>query len=342
MNNLQIITSETLDNITTKRSGETKFFEDAKYVSNLNDLPSLLADSKVKFVLFGIKEDIGVLANNGQAGAKNTWDPTLKSLLNLQSNEFTNPSNVLILGHLDFTDLYDVLSTVKTDQLQHTYRTYVEKIDQCVTQLVCTIVKAGKIPILIGGGHNNAYGAIKGSSIALESKINALNFDAHTDLRALEGRHSGNGFRYAIEEGYLDRYYIFGLHENYTSKEVLNYIEASKSNIKFNTFEDLSVRKKNSFKKASKIAMGFISNSKFGIEIDCDAIQNIPSSAQTPSGFSVNQTRRFVHYFGSHPNATYLHICEAATSTNDSLTNAQTGKLLSYLITDFLNARKDF
>ena len=342
MNNLQIITSETLDNITTKRSGETKFFEDAKYVSNLNDLPSLLDDSKVKFVLFGIKEDIGVLANNGQAGAKNTWDPTLKSLLNLQSNEFTNPSNVLILGHLDFTDLYDALSTVKSDQLQHTYRTYVEKIDQCVTQLVCTIVKAGKIPILIGGGHNNAYGAIKGSSLALESKINALNFDAHTDLRALEGRHSGNGFRYAIEEGYLDRYYIFGLHENYTSKEVLNYIEASKSNIKFNTFEDLSVQKKNSFKKASKIAMGFISNSKFGIEIDCDAIQNIPSSAQTPSGFSVNQTRRFVHYFGSHPNATYLHICEAATSTNDSLTNAQTGKLLSYLITDFLNARKDF
>jgi formiminoglutamase len=342
MNNLQIITSETLDNITTKRSGETKFFEDAKYVSNLNDLPSLLADSEVKFVLFGIKEDIGVLANNGQPGAKNTWDSTLKSLLNLQSNEFTNPSNVLILGHLDFTDLYDVLSTVKSDQLQHTYRTYVEKIDQCVTQLVCTIVKAGKIPILIGGGHNNAYGAIKGSSLALNTKINVLNFDAHTDLRALEGRHSGNGFRYAIEEGYLDRYYIFGLHENYTSKEVLNYIEASKSNIKFNTFEDLTVRKKSSFKKASKIAMGFISNSKFGIEIDCDAIQNISSSAQTPSGFSVNQTRRFIHYFGSHPNATYLHICEAATSTNDSLTNAQTGKLLSYLITDFLNARKDF
>ena len=342
MNNLQIITSETLDNITTKRSGETKFFEDAKYVSNLNDLPSLLADSEVKFVLFGIKEDIGVLANNGQPGAKNTWDSTLKSLLNLQSNEFTNPSNVLILGHLDFTDLYDVLSTVKSDQLQHTYRTYVEKIDQCVTQLVCTIVKAGKIPILIGGGHNNAYGAIKGSSLALNTKINVLNFDAHTDLRALEGRHSGNGFRYAIEEGYLDRYYIFGLHENYTSKEILNYIEASKSNIKFNTFEDLTVRKKSSFKKASKIAMGFISNSKFGIEIDCDAIQNISSSAQTPSGFSVNQTRRFIHYFGSHPNATYLHICEAATSTNDSLTNAQTGKLLSYLITDFLNARKDF
>ncbi|MDC0106503.1 formimidoylglutamase, partial [bacterium] len=263
----------------------------------------------------------------------------LKSLLNLQSNQFTNPSNTLILGHLDFTELYDAISTIKSDHLQHTYREYVEEIDQCVTQLVSTIVKAGKTPILIGGGHNNAYGAIKGSSLALNTKINALNFDAHTDLRALEGRHSGNGFSYAIKKGYLDRYYIFGMHENYTSKEILKYIEASKSNIKFNTFEDLIVRKKSSFKAASKIAMSFISNSKFGIEIDCDAIQNIPSSAQTPSGFSVNQTRRFVHYFGNHPNATYLHICEATTGNENS--NAQTGKLLSYLMTDFMNAQKN-
>jgi formiminoglutamase len=340
MNNLQIISSETLDRITNKRFGETKFFEHAKFLSKPTDLPSMLSDSEVKFVLFGIKEDIGILANNGQPGAKNTWEVSLKSLLNLQSNQFTNPLKVLVLGHLDFTSLYDALSTVKSDQLQHTCRTYVEKIDHCVTELVYTIVKAGKIPILIGGGHNNAYGAIKGSSLALESKINALNFDAHSDLRALEGRHSGNGFSYAIKEGYLDRYYIFGLHENYTSKEILNYIEASNSNLKFNTFEDLIIRKKISFKKASKKAMAFISDSKFGIEIDCDAIQNIPSSAQTPSGFSVNQTRQFVHYFGKHSNATYLHICEAATK-NENM-NAQTGKLLSYLIIDFINSRKDY
>jgi formiminoglutamase len=33
----------------------------------------------------------------------------------------------------------------------------------------------------------------------------------------LEGRHSGNGFSYAYEEGFLKIFY-FGLHENYTSK----------------------------------------------------------------------------------------------------------------------------
>ena len=258
MNNLQIISSETLNHITTKRSGETKFFEHAKFLTHSSHLESMLADSEVKFVLFGIKEDIGVLANNGQPGAKDTWEVAMKSLLNLQNNQFTNPSNVLLLGHLDFSEFYDAIATIKQNELQHSYRNYVEQIDQCVTQLVCTIVKAGKIPIIIGGGHNNAYGAIKGSTLALGSKINALNFDAHTDLRTLEGRHSGNGFSYAIEEGYLDRYFIFGLHENYTSKEILNYIEASKSKIKFNTFEDLIVRKKISFNKASKNAMAFI------------------------------------------------------------------------------------
>ena len=340
MNNLQIISTETLTELTTQRTGETKFFEQVQYLSDSNELSSALACSKVKFVLFGIKEDIGVLANTGQAGAKNTWDVVLKALLNLQSNQFTTPENTLVLGHLEFSDLYARLSELKTEKSLQTYRKSVEIIDQSVSQLVNEIVKAGKIPILIGGGHNNAYGAIKGSASALGTKINALNFDAHSDLRALEGRHSGNGFRYAIEDGFLDRYFIFGLHENYTSTEILSYIKASNSTIKFNTFEDIMVRKQSSFKSTFEAIMNFISTSKFGIEIDCDAIQNCPSSAQTPSGFSVNQTRQFIHYFGAHPNATYLHICEATTNLESSQENAQTGKLLSYLITDFMNTRR--
>ena len=100
------------------------------------------------------------------------------------------------------------------------------------------------------------------------------------------------------------------------------------------------VRKKISFKKALKKAFSFISTSKFGIEIDCDAIQNIASSAETPSGFSVNQTRQFIHHFGSHRDAIYLHICEAAVRMDDQKNNEQIGKLLSYLIIDFINAKR--
>ena len=340
MNNLQIINSETLEKTTKLRNGEKKFHEVVQYLTHSADLLDRINDPQIEFVLFGIKEDIGVQANHGRPGAKETWNSVLKTLLNIQSNEFTNASTVLILGHLDFAELYANHSLIDADKSLKTYRKQVEIIDQSVNQLIYSIVKAGKTPIVIGGGHNNAYGIIKGCALALKTKINTINFDAHTDLRALEGRHSGNGFSYAIEEGFLERYFIFGLHENYISKKILKYINASKSKIKFQSFEDLIVRKKTSLKRASKIAIKFLSESKFGIEIDCDAIENIASSAQTPSGFSVNQTRQFVHFFGSHKKAIYLHICEAS-SVNDARENDQTGKLISYLITDFISAKKN-
>ena len=340
MNNLQIINSETLEKTTKLRNGEKKLHQVVQYLNNSDNLLDRINEPQIEFVLFGIKEDIGIQANHGHPGAKETWDSVLKTLLNIQSNEFTNGSNILVLGHLDFSDLYANHYLTDADKSLKTYRRQVETIDQSVNQLVYSIVKAGKIPIVVGGGHNNAYGIIKGCALALKTKINAVNFDAHTDLRALEGRHSGNGFSYAIEEGFLERYFIFGLHENYISKKILKYINASKSKIKFQSFEDLIVRKKTSLKRASKIAIKFLSESKFGIEIDCDAIENIASSAQTPSGFSVNQTRQFVHFFGSHKKAIYLHICEAS-SVNDARENDQTGKLISYLITDFISAKKN-
>jgi formiminoglutamase len=339
MDNLKIISNEDLNKIAELRIGEKKLHQTINHLSNSADLLHKINDPLVEFVLFGIKEDIGIRANKGYPGAKETWDIVLKNLLNIQSNEFLNGSNILILGHLDFSNLYISHHSTDQEKLLKTYRKQVEKIDQSVNQLVYSIVKAGKTPIIVGGGHNNAYGVIKGCALALKTKINTINFDAHTDLRIQEGRHSGNGFSYAIEEGFLDRYFVFGLHENYISKKMFKYINTSKSKIKFQTFEDLIVRKKTSLKKASKIAMKFLSESKFGIEIDCDAIENIPSSAQTPSGFSVNQTREFTHFFGSNENALYFHICEAAI-VNSEKVNEQTGKLISYLITDFIKSKK--
>ena len=112
MKNLEIINSKTLEHITNKRAGETKFFEQTQYLSNLIDFPSMLADSGVKFVLFGIKEDIGILANNGQPGAKNTWDIALKSLLNLQSNQFTTPSNVFFVEYFSVYIIFQAFPLV--------------------------------------------------------------------------------------------------------------------------------------------------------------------------------------------------------------------------------------
>ncbi|GGG45418.1 formimidoylglutamase [Bizionia arctica] len=333
---LILFNNASLKKLLKKRPAESKFGERIKMLSNISNIYEELKVLDVDYVIIGLPEDVGVFANYGKPGTSATWEATIKVLLNIQDNAFTHPDKVLILGHLNCESFLKKLTkldqSVPKDVAKA--RKLVSKIDTEVSNLVYQIIKAGKKPIIIGGGHNNAYGNLKGSSLALDSRMNVVNFDAHSDFRKEEGRHSGNGFSYAFSEGFLRKYFIFGLHENYTSLNIFKTLDSIKT-IAYNTFESIVVRKELKFKKEMSQALNFVSDHPFGIEIDCDAIQNIPSSAMTPSGFSVNETRQFVSFFGKDSNATYLHICEAAPTPE---TEAQIGKLITYLITDFIRA----
>ena len=336
MDKLVLFTSEKLKGLLNKRPKESKFGEHIVLLPAVSNIYEQLLDLDVEYVIIGLPEDVGVFANYGKPGTSSAFEAAIKILLNIQSNTFTKANKVLLLGHLNFKKELEKLS--KLNQLQKKdiikARSIVSKIDAHVTNLVYTIVKAGKIPIIIGGGHNNAYGNIKGTSLALGTPINAINFDAHTDFRAEEGRHSGNGFSYAFIEGFLKNYFVFGLHENYTSQAIFNTLKKLKT-LAYNTFEDIVIRKSLKFNAEMKRALDHISENHFGLEIDCDAIQNIPSSAMTPSGFSVNKARSFVSFFGKHKNVSYLHICEASPTPENE---TQIGKLITYLITDFIKA----
>jgi len=88
------------------------------------------------------------------------------------------------------------------------------------------------------------------------------------------------------------------------------------------------------------IAHEFIKNDNYGIEIDLDAIPNIASSAMTFSGFSVEELRQFISFFGQNQNTTYLHICEGAPDLGEEKNNHLIGKLIGYLVTDFMKANE--
>jgi formiminoglutamase len=340
MENLIPFTSSDLAKITNHRSGEIKFGEKMLTVPKNIDAERFIEESGTKYVLFGIPEDIGVRANLGRPGTHSAWESTLKSIANIQHNKFCKGSRLLILGQLDVTNQmkqaaeFDYLKAADRLQLSK----LVEKIDKEVTHIICTIVKAGKIPIIIGGGHNNSYGNIKGTALAKGKSINAINFDAHSDFRILEGRHSGNGFSYAYEEGFLKKYFIFGLHESYTSKSVLDLIKKTEQRVKYNTYDSIKITKEKSFEQELANGLNHVKSDCFGLEIDLDALPNIASSAMTTSGFSVEEVRHFVHYFGKSPNAAYLHICEGAPELADPKNSHLIGKLIAYLITDFVKA----
>jgi formiminoglutamase len=332
-----------LAKVTNHRSGEVKFGEKMLTIPKGENCMTFLKNCEAKYVLLGIPEDVGIRANFGRPGAASAWQSAISSIANIQHNRFCKGSQIVVLGKIDISkemeEAKDLDFHKTTDR--KLLSTLVERIDKEVVHVITSIFKCGKTPIIIGGGHNNAYGKIKGTALGLGKPINAVNFDAHSDFRILEGRHSGNGFSYAYEEGFLKKYFIFGLHENYTSKNVLDILKKMEDRVHYNTYDEIKVRQQKNFQQELNTAYDFIKNDSYGIEIDLDALPNIASSAMTMSGFSIEELRQFVSFFGKNKNAAYLHICEGAPDLGEEKNNHLIGKLIGYLVTDFIKARKE-
>jgi formiminoglutamase len=332
-----------LAKVTNHRSGEVKFGEKMLTIPKGENCMTFLKNCEAKYVLLGIPEDVGIRANFGRPGAASAWQSAISSIANIQHNRFCKGSQIVVLGKIDISKEMEEAKDLDFHKTadRKLLSTLVERIDKEVVHVITSIIKCGKTPIIIGGGHNNAYGNIKGTALGLGKPINAVNFDAHSDFRILEGRHSGNGFSYAYEEGFLKKYFIFGLHENYTSKNVLDILKKMEDRVNYNTYDEIKVRQQKNFQQELNTAYDFIKNDAYGIEIDLDALPNIASSAMTMSGFSIEELRQFVYFFGKNKNAAYLHICEGAPDLGEEKNNHLIGKLIGYLVTDFIKARKE-
>lgn len=340
MDHLVPLTQSDIAKLTRHRSGEVRFGEKLQLLPKGENPNSFIEKSTANFVLFGIPEDIGIRANMGRSGAASAWISALESICNIQHNRFCKGNELLALGHLDLSEYMVKARNLNTLHAEDRVAMgkIVAQIDKEVAHLVFCIQKSGKIPIIIGGGQNNAYGNIKGSALAFGKPISAINFDSQSDFRLPEFRHNGNAFRYAFDDGFLKRYFIFGLHENYVAKHVLQTIKKLETRVKYTTYDEIDIRGEKDFSDELALAMDFMGTDKFGIEVDLDAIPDVASSVMTLSGFSVKQARKFVSFLGLNPNACYLHICEGAPELEDDSRKHLIGKLIGYLITDFIKA----
>jgi len=329
---------------TRLRRFETKLGERVQVAADKNHIEESLARSTARFVVFGIPEDIGVRANYGTGGTDSAWSAFLSSFVNLQSNDFLSGDELLLLGHFDFSDVKRLIeqNAHSNDERIDAYRHAVYTIDDEVEGLAKLITAQGKIPVAIGGGHNNAYPLLKGAAKGLYkaglvplAQINCVNLDAHTDFRPSEGRHSGNGFRYAEEDGYLEKYCVVGVHENYLPQNVWLDI-VNNPFIDFITYEDIFLHEKKNFIQAVAHATGFTGDNYTGIELDLDCIEGVLASAATPVGINALHARQFINFVAQQAKPAYLHICEGAVQLADGRRDDATGKLISYLVSDFI------
>jgi len=310
-------TKDVVRSYVSQRDGEVKLGEK---VSVFSDLESFQG----RYVVLGVKEDFGPRANLGLSGANLAFDCFLKRFLNMQSNTFLSGDEVLLLGEVVANEDFTVVDDLRLG---------ITELDDFLVSILVPVYEKGLIPIVIGGGHNNAYPLIKACSMVQGKAIDVINCDPHADFRALEGRHSGNSFSYAVKEGWLANYAVLGLHQQYNSQSMLDRLLENECYFTF--FEAYLIGERDFLQDVDNQLLQ-AGDTVLGVELDMDAIIGMPSSAFTPSGFSLEDARRYVVQCAKSKKAAYLHLPEAAPK--NECEEAVVGKALAYLISDFIKS----
>ncbi len=137
-------------------------------------------------VLIGFPQDEGVRRNRGRAGAAGAPAAIRRWLYRLTPWDAISGADLTRIQLLDLGNVHAGAD--------------VEASQAALADVVAAVRSAGGLPIVLGGGHETAYGCFLGH-VAASGAVGIINIDAHLDVRpTLGGRgHSGSPFRQALE-----------------------------------------------------------------------------------------------------------------------------------------------
>jgi formiminoglutamase len=165
-------------------------------------------------VLVGFPQDEGVRRNHGRPGAAEAPAEIRRWLYRLTTGDPARDADLSQAPPLD-------AGNVRIDG-------DLEASQQALGEVVAGILRSGAVPVVLGGGHETAYGHYLGY-VAAARLVGILNLDAHLDVRPLiDGKgHSGSPFRQALEHPTHPlpgaRYVCLGAQPHATSREHFRY-----------------------------------------------------------------------------------------------------------------------
>jgi formiminoglutamase len=164
-------------------------------------------------VLIGFPQDEGVRRNGGRVGSAAAPAEIRRRVYALTPWDGDRDADLPRL-----LDLGDVRVTADLEASQ-----------AALADVVAAALAAGAVPVVLGGGHETAFGHYLGYA-RLQRPVAIVNLDAHLDVRpCLDGRgHSGSPFRQALEhpEHPLpgDRYACLGAQPFSVSRAHADYV----------------------------------------------------------------------------------------------------------------------
>ena len=172
-------------------------------------LPPLLPHQK-GMAFLGFACDEGVRRNKGRTGAAAGPASLRKAMANLPVH--FNAQTIL-------ADAGDILCPGGE----------LEKAQLALSETVQAVLTAGYMPLLLGGGHEIAYGHARGiRQFAKGQRTGFINFDAHFDIRipGAEGASSGTGFWQLAQDckrsGEPFNYLALGIQKNGNTRQLFN------------------------------------------------------------------------------------------------------------------------
>jgi formiminoglutamase len=348
MQSLKPIAEGDLRAMTSGRAGETRLGELMRTCDADGRIPP-----GVRIAVLGIPEDVGVRANLGRPGTRRMWREALRALVHMQANASIDASAIAVLGQVDVRDIQcrgksaaRALAAARHEasgggrraaraagsaaaslaQL----RELCAEIDGRVESVISAIRDAGAVPIVVGGGHNNALGILAGCAKPAGRAMACVNVDLHADLRAMEGRHSGNPFTYALHGGVLARYAVVGLQECTANQAVLQALRDPRTRA-FTL--DAIVRGEIDLAGSIDAAVSHVGSGPATVEIDIDCVSGAPASATAASGLSPRELRMCAARLSRELDMHAAHIAEGAPGLG-TWPEGMLAKLVAELICD--------
>ncbi|BFP40390.1 formimidoylglutamase [Flavobacteriaceae bacterium GF1] len=253
----------------TGRSSENNLYLHEKVrCLPFTELPSV----KDQFAILGYCCDEGVRLNHGRTGAKNGPEAIRKALGKM-------PNHLKASQYV--TDVGDIVC--HTDGLENAQHTLGESVAE--------LLDKHTFPIVLGGGHDIAYGHYNGIKKYLLAKnkrpsIGIINFDAHFDLRNdVNGPTSGTPFFQIANENEPFNYLCLGIRKDANDKQLFQLAEElGVTYVLKNTFRIQFVKEINTWIRAFMAKVDYIY-----LTIDLDGFSSAYApgvSAPSPMGFS--------------------------------------------------------
>jgi formimidoylglutamase len=193
---------------------------------------------------------------------------------------------------------------------------------------VCAELREGRIPVVLGGGHDYGYPHAGGAADALNGKIALINVDAHLDVRppGPEGITSGSPFYLALEEGIVrpDRFVELGIQEHCNDEAFMGYLKKRK--VRVISLEEARSGAGVAALLAKLIASFARKNLKTVVSFDLDAVQmaHAPGvSAPQSDGFTPGELLAMARVCGESPDVATIGFFELAPPLDEGQKTAR-------------------